>query len=97
MGVISKTLGRMTGVTTLFEGTITRTAHVMTSVSEVIFFGVRFSEREEWIRVATADMTLAERIAFLQSGDRVRIKVQGKIVQGRSRSQYHQLVSVEMI
>lgn len=95
MGVMSNAMSRMTGVTTLFEGTIIRTAHVMTSVSEVIFFGVRLSEREEWIRVATADITLAERIAFLQSGERVRIKVQGKIVQVKSH--YHQLVSVEII
>ncbi|WDF99823.1 MULTISPECIES: hypothetical protein [Pectobacterium] len=90
MGVMN----RMTGVKSMFEGTINRTAHVMTSVSEVVFFGVLFSEQEAWIRVATADITLAERLAFLQPGDRVRLRVQGKIIQVRST--YHRLVSVEM-
>ncbi|MBN3262924.1 hypothetical protein [Pectobacterium brasiliense] len=84
----------MTGVQIVFEGTIIRTAHVMTSVTEVVFFGVLFSEKDEWIRVATADITLAERIAFLQPEEHVRLRVQGKIVQGSSN--YHQLVSVSM-
>ncbi|QHP82782.1 hypothetical protein EO763_23090 (plasmid) [Pectobacterium odoriferum] len=91
MGVMN----RMMGVKSVFEGTIIRTAPVMTSVSEVVFFGVRFSEQEAWIRVATDDITLAECLAFLLPGDRVRLRVQGKIIQVRST--YHRLVSVETI
>ncbi|AXU98060.1 hypothetical protein CI789_22935 (plasmid) [Erwinia persicina] len=77
-----------------FSGTIKQTAHVMTSSSEVIFFGVLFREEGEWLRVATDDITLAESIAFLQPGDNVRIEVKGMTVQVTSR--YHRLVSVDM-
>lgn len=77
-----------------FTGTIKQTAHVMTSSSEVIFYGVLFSEEGEWLRVATDDIALAESIAFLQQGDSVRIRVKGMIVQ--VRSEYHRLVSVDV-
>ncbi|KFX11061.1 hypothetical protein KCQ_05241 [Pectobacterium atrosepticum ICMP 1526] len=80
-------------MTNTFKGTVLHTAHVMTSISEVVFFGVLFSEQDEWFRVATDDIRLAESLAFLQPGDRVQLGVKGTIVQV-SRT-YHRLVSVE--
>ncbi|MES4615522.1 hypothetical protein ACT3RR_22905 [Ewingella sp. AOP8-B2-18] len=90
MGLLSMT----TGMKSMFTGTIKRTAHVMTSTSEVIFFGVLFSEDDGWLRVATDDIRLAEIIAFLQPGDCVRIAVQGNIVQVKSC--YHRLIGVDI-
>lgn len=84
----------MTGRKCTFTGTIKQTVNVMTSPSEVMFFGVLFSEEGEWLRVATHDITLAESIAFLQPGDSVRIAVKGTIVQVKSI--YHQIVSVDV-
>lgn len=85
----------LTGKNSTFAGTIKQTAHVMTSVSEVAFFGVLFTDGGEWLRVATDDIPLAERVAFLQSGSSVRITVEGSIVQ--ARSSYHRLVRIDII
>jgi len=42
-----------------------RTAHVMTRSSNgIAFFGVMFRGQDEWLRVYTKDLTLAEHIAF---------------------------------
>lgn len=84
----------MTDKKSTFTGTIKQTAHVMTSTSEVIFFGVLFMEEEGWLRVATDDITLAESIAFLQPGHSVRIEVKGSITQVKSH--YHRLVRVDI-
>jgi len=78
-----------------FTGTIKQTAHVMTSTSEVIFFGVLFNEEDGWLRVATDNITLAESVAFLQPGDSVQLAVQGSILQ--VKSSYHRLVRVDII
>jgi len=78
-----------------FTGTIKQTAHVMTSTSEVIFFGVLFNEEDGWLRVATDNITLAESVAFLQPGDSVQLAVQGSILQVKSI--YHRLVRVDII
>jgi len=86
---------RTVGPQTPFTGTIKQTAHVMTSTSEVIFFGVLFSAENEWLRVATDNITLAESVAFLQPGDNVQLTVQGNILQ--VKSSYHRLVKVDII
>ncbi|TPG56792.1 hypothetical protein [Ewingella americana] len=67
----------------------------MTSTSEVIFLGVLFNEEDEWLRVATDNITLAENVAFLQPGDNVQLAVQGSILQ--VKSSYHRLVRVDII
>jgi hypothetical protein len=85
----------MTGRKNTFTGTIKQTAHVMTSTSEVIFFGVLFNEEDGWLRVATDNIMLAESVAFLQPGDSVKIAVQGSILQ--VKSSYHRLVRVDII
>ncbi len=85
----------MTGRKSTFTGTIKQTAHVMTSTSEVIFLGVLFNEEDEWLRVATDNITLAENVAFLQPGDNVQLAVQGSILQ--VKSSYHRLVRVDII
>ena len=85
----------MTGRKSTFTGTIKQTAHVMTSTSEVIFFGVLFTEEDGWLRVATDNITLAESVAFLQPGDNVQLTVQGSIMQ--VKSSYHRLVRVDII
>ncbi|TNV16074.1 hypothetical protein FH968_19725 [Buttiauxella sp. B2] len=85
----------MTGNKRTFTGTIKQTAHVMTSTSEVIFFGVLFNEEDGWLRIATNNITLAESVAFLQPGGNVQLTVQGSILQ--VKSSYHRLVRVDII
>jgi len=77
-----------------FTGKVKRISHVMTSSSEVVFYGVLFWGEEKWIRVATNDIGLAERIAFLQPDEVVSITVQGSIMQVKSN--YHRLVMVDI-
>ncbi|NIG46409.1 hypothetical protein F3J31_21675 [Enterobacter sp. Acro-832] len=88
MGLFSFLRGRKS----TFTGTVQRTAHVMTaSANGNAFFGVLLGE--EWLRVYTNTLSLAESIAFLRSGDVVSIVVQGSFKEdGRT---WYRLISVK--
>lgn len=88
-------LSRLRSKKSSFSGTVERTAHVMTSSSNgTAFFGVRFRGQEEWIRVYTNDLSLAEAVAFLLPDQVVRIDVRGSFSEGRHRQTWHRLESV---
>ncbi len=91
MGLLSALRGKKI----IFSGTVKRTAHVMTSSSNGnAFFGVLFQEHEEWVRVYTNDLCLAESVAFLLPGQVVSIDVRGSFREGRHRQTWHRLESV---
>lgn len=88
-------LSRLRGPKSTFQGTVQRTAHVMTSSSNgTAFFGVLLQEQEAWVRVYTTDLSLAETIAFLLPGQVVRIDVRGSFTEGKNRQMWHRLECV---
>mgnify|MGYP004716897669 CR=1 FL=1 len=88
-------LSRLRGKKSTFTGTVARTAPVMTSSSNgTAFFGVRFREQKEWLRVYTNDLALAEDIAFLAPGEAVRIDVRGSFRAEKSQQTWYRLESV---
>ncbi|WP_312629575.1 phage tail protein [Scandinavium sp.] len=88
MGLFSFLRGRKN----TFTGTVQRTASVMTaSANGNAFFGILLGE--EWLRVYTNTLSLAEAVAFLQPGDVVSIEVQGSFKEDQRT--WYRLVSVK--
>jgi len=92
MGLFSFLRGRKN----VFTETVQRTAHVMTSSSNgTAFFGVLFRGQDEWMRVYTNELPLAEHIAFMLPDEVVRIETQGTFKE--DQSVWHRLVRVTKV
>lgn len=86
----------LSGSKSTYTGTVQCTAHVMSSSSNgTAFFGIRFNERDEWIRVHTNDLTLAASVAFLMPGEVVSIETRGKFKE--KDNVWHGLVRVRAV
>lgn len=76
-----------------FYGKVQRVIPVSTvNDSNLMLFGIRFVGEEDWLRVCTTNIEMAEAIAFLSPGEDVKIAVNNTVT--LSKTDYREIVSV---